>query len=360
MIRLKFNFLRVTCFVLTLCLALGFVLSVNAPKPYEFPDVSHFPDMPMSDENPVTVEGALLGRYLFYDSILSQDYRFSCSSCHQQAVAFSDAPRQFSSGINGEKTNRNTMPLYNLAWQRAFFWDGRAGSIEEQVFHPVRTSSEMNLNWNIAEERVRQSLFYQPLFKAAFGNTEVDSVLIAKAIAQFERTLISANSKYDSVVLGRAYFSKDEFKGFELANDQSMGDCLHCHTTDADVLGTTAKFSNNGIDLATKASDYLDRGKGGLVGDSTKYGWFRIPSLRNIAVTAPYMHDGRFKTLEEVLRFYSTGVHSPYNLDPKMQHAHQNGNQLSEEEQKQIIAFLNTLTDSVFLSNPYFSNPFEK
>ena len=328
--------------------------------PYEFPELKHFPPMPLSVDNPVTVEGALLGRLLFYDPILSKDSTFSCGSCHRQEAAFSDAPKRVSKGIKGVFLKRNTLPLFNLAWYPALFWDGKAGSVEEQVFHPVRAFDEMNLDWPQATERIQQNDNYRRMFGETFGEVTIDSTLIAKAIAQFERTLISNNSKYDKVLRGEVYFTAEEYEGFVLMNDQTKGDCLHCHTTDADALGTTARFSNNGLDAIFNSEDYLDKGKGGTTGKTMDIGLFKIPSLRNIAVTAPYMHDGRFETLEEVLDFYSEGVNKSFNVDSKMGFVHQGGVRLIEEEKEKIILFLKTLTDSTFLTNPAFSDPYKQ
>lgn len=329
-------------------------------SPYLFPEPYLFNKMPVAEDNPVTVAGVDLGRHLFYDPILSADSSISCASCHRQEAAFSDAPKQYSTGIGGAVATRNTMPLFNLAWYPALFWDGRGGSIEEQVFHPVRTHNEMNLQWDLAVERVRHSRLYRTKFKAAFGNARIDSVLIAKAIAQFERTLISYNSKYDSVLREEAYFSKAELKGFELVTDMSMADCLHCHTVDSDPMGTTLGFSNNGLDDIKDPGDYTDKGVGGITGKKEDNGKFRIPSLRNIALTAPYMHDGRFRTLKEVLDFYSEGVHASVNVDSKMGSAHRGGVHLTEDEKYFIISFLSTLTDSVFIKEPAFGSPFNR
>ena len=333
---------------------------IDQTTPYKFPKLDYFPLMPLPIDNPVTVEGVELGRFLFYDTTLSSDYSFSCASCHKQKVAFTDSPNQFSKGINGELMSRNTLPLFNLAWYPVLFWDGKAMSIEEQVFHAVRGHKEMNLNWPTAVQRIRQSPFYKPKFKAAFGEMEIDSIHIARAIAQFERSLISNNSKYDQVIKGDAVLTPEEYQGLVLMNNQTKGDCLHCHTTDADALGTTTKFSNNGLDAALDPNHYKDKGRAAVTGKATDYGLFKIPSLRNVSVTAPYMHDGRFQTLEEVLIFYSEGVRNSYNIDSKMSFAHRGGAHLTEDEMRKIVAFLNTLTDWKFLSNPDFSNPFTK
>jgi cytochrome c peroxidase len=328
--------------------------------PYKFPEPKFFPKMPVAINNPVTVEGASLGRYLFYDPILSSDSTMSCASCHNQKNAFSDSPNSFSKGRNGTFMRRNTMALFNLAWYPAFFWDGRASSIEEQIFHPVREYNEMNLDWTVAAKRLEQNKFYKKQFKEIFGSSKIDSVQISYAIAQFLRTLISYQSKYDQVIEGKTLFTKDEYEGFNLVNDQTKGDCIHCHITDGDALGTTLVFSNNGLDAIKNPNDYKDKGRGAVTRKTTDNGKFKVPSLRNLAFTAPYMHDGRFKTLEEVINFYSEGVNQSANIDSKMEYAHQGGVKLSAEEKKKIIAFLLTLSDSSFISNPEFSNPFEK
>lgn len=347
-------------FVLAAFIVIAGFTGRNSPSPYKFPELKYFPEMPLPASNPVTVEGAELGRFLFYDPVLSFDHSISCASCHKQEAAFSDAPNAFSKGFNGGEMKRNTMPLFNLAWYPAMFWDGKAVSLEEQVFHPVRAHDEMNLQWSVAAERIAKSKFYRKKFRAAFGDRQIDSVLIANAIAQFERTLISYRSKYDKVLRGETVFTKDEYDGFILVNDMTKGDCLHCHTTDADPLGTTLTFSNNGLDTASRPAYYRDKGRGAVTGNPEDNGKFRIPSLRNVALTAPYMHDGRFKTLEEVLAFYSEGVSLSVNIDSKMGLAHRKGVRLTNDEKRKVIAFLHTLTDSAFITDPAFSNPFTR
>ena len=337
--------------------ALGFSYKFTA-TPYKFPELKLFPAMPVAVNNPVTVEGVNLGRHLFYDPILSLDSSMSCASCHHQKSAFSDSPNNFSKGRNGTLMKRNTMPLFNLAWYPAFFWDGRAASIEGQIFHPVRETNEMNLKWDIAADRLEKNKFYRSLFRKAFGNQKIDSVEITNAIAQFLRTLISYQSKYDQVLNGKSHFTKDEYDGLVLVNDQTKGDCIHCHITDGDVLGTTLVFSNNGLDEVSNPQDYKDKGRGAVTGKTTDNGKFIVPSLRNLAFTAPYMHDGRFSTLEEVIEFYTSGVKLSVNIDSKMEYAHQGGTKLTVEQKKKVIAFLLTLSDTSFISNPEFSNPF--
>jgi cytochrome c peroxidase len=334
-----------------------FLLSFSLLKkltPYDFPKPFNFPAMPQSRENPVSKEGVELGRFLFYDPVLSRDSSISCASCHKQEFAFSDSPNQFSRGSNDQLQKRNTPPLFNLAWYPKLFWDGRVTAIEEQVFHPVREISEMNMMWTDVARRISRSKFYAKKFERVFGSSTIDSVLVSKAIAQFERTLISYNSNYDKALRKEVKYNADELEGFELMNEMNKGACLHCHTTDGDGLGTTGLFSNNGLD-----EKFSDEGLGKISGNKKESGHFKIPSLRNLLFTAPYMHDGRFKTLEEVLDFYSEGLKASPTIDSKMTFAHQGGAKLTKEEKRKIIAFLKTMSDSAFIKDKRFSNPFK-
>lgn len=330
----------------------------NGLTPYPFQKVKGFPTMPISDSNYVTKEGVELGRYLFYDPILSNDSTVSCASCHKQEFAFGDTAR-FSIGVNGKINTRNTPPLFNLAWYPRLFWDGKANSIEEQVFFPVRSHSEMNLDWKEAEKRVNRSAFYKPLFANVFGKPEVDSLSIAYAIAQFERTLISSNSKLDQVLRKETKLTYLEYRGLEIVTDLSMGNCIQCHPMDGYLTGTTFQFSNNGLEDFNSIEQYTDKGLGGINGNQADIGKFKIPSLRNVAVTGPYMHDGRFNSLDEVVAFYSDRVHPSPNIDSKMVSVENGGVNLTQEEKTAVIAFLNCLTDTNFITNPEFSNPFE-
>ncbi len=339
---------------LVLC---SFITSIENDL-YKFPNLNYFPKMPENKENSVSNLGVELGRHLFYDSILSKNYNMSCASCHKQEFAFSDGFNAFSKGFNGKLTKRNTLPLFNLAWYDKLFWDGRANEIEEQIFHPVRDENELNLDWKNASKRVSKNIFYQQKFNEVFKTKKIDSILISKAIGQFLRTLLTHNSKYDLALKKIQYLNEDEIKGFELVNDMTKGSCLHCHTTDADALGTTRKFSNNGLDNVNDVEKFKDDGLGKTTKNKSDNGKFKIPSLRNLGFTAPYMHDGRFNTLEEVLDFYSEGVNKSINIDSKMEFAHLGGSHLSSKEKKEIIAFLNTLNDSTFIINPNFKNPF--
>lgn len=342
--------------VLSLLVLMG--MGDPVPRPYVFPSLELFPPMPVPAYGPVTVEGAELGRMLFYDPVLSADGTLSCASCHQQRYAFSDGPQASSLGLSGTPTPRNTSALFNLAWYPAFFWDGRSPSLEDQVLHPVRDPDELGAGWPVVQDRLAQDERYRSGFRAAFGSEYPDSMLIARALSQFLRTLISADSKYDRVLRGEARFTEAEHAGFVLANEQNKGDCLQCHTTDRDALGTALRSSNNGLPPASGLSDNVDMGRGAVTGAAHEMGQFKIPSLRNVGVTAPYMHDGRFATLEEVVEFYSSGVQASANTDPRMGTAHRGGAHLSATEKAQLIAFLLTLTDSTFISDPRHADPF--
>ncbi len=341
------------------CLAFFLLSSKHKHEatPYVYPNLSHYPKM-LPTDNPPTVEGVELGRHLFYDPILSRDSTISCSSCHRQEHAFSDGGNRFSTGAHSNPSKRNTPPLFNLVWYPHLHWDGEATSIEAQISLPITSHSEMDLDWPEAIRRIQRSDIYPEMFQAAFGDMRVDSVGIVRAIAQFERTLISHHSKYDQALKGKAYLNQQEYKGFELANDQVKGNCLHCHTTDANALGTTGKFSNNGLDGHQTAEAFEDWGRGQITRKEKDIGLFKIPSLRNVALTAPYMHDGRFNSLEEVLDFYHEDVQNSMNIDSKMGIHHQRKLNLNEEEKACIIAFLHTLTDSIFIQEPAFGNPF--
>ncbi len=305
-------------------------------------------EMPQNISNPLTKEGIALGSLLFYETQLSKNNTQSCASCHQQANGFSDTSR-FSSGIDGSKGDRNAMAIVNLAWSKSFFWDGRRTTLESQAYDPVTNPIEMNNDWATVVDRLSKNSKYPELFYRAFKTRKIDSNLVAKAIAQFERSLVSFNSRFD-----KYYFEGDT----TILNEQeknglsiffNKGDCNHCHS---DVLLSDDAFRNNGLD-----KQFTDKGRGLVTKDATDDGKFKVVSLRNIEVTAPYMHDGRFKTLEEAVSHYNEGIHkdSP-NMDDNMQKII-SGIQLSNQEKLDLVAFLKTFTDQQFLTNKAHSNP---
>ncbi len=308
-----------------------------------------FPKVPLPDDNPLTKPGIELGRKLFYDPILSGDSTQSCSSCHMQRFAFGDESR-FSKGMDNINGERNSPTIINCAWQPKYFWDGRAVSLEEQAIGPVENPIEMHASWKNVVAKVQRSEIYPSLFQQAFGTNHVTKKLVAKAIAQFERTLLSMNSKYDRVVRGEDTFTEQELRGLNLFFTE-RADCFHCH---GNILFTDQSFHNNGLDKTPQ-----DTGLEKYTGRKRDIGKFKTPTLRNLAFSAPYMHDGRFQTLEEVIDFYSEGLNNSSTIDPLMKNVKKGGVRLTKKEKADLISFLNTLNDTSFITNPAYSNPFE-
>ncbi|WP_199851566.1 cytochrome-c peroxidase [Brumimicrobium mesophilum] len=333
-----------------------------AITPYELKIPSHFPAMPIPEDNPMSVEGVELGRRLFYDTRLSLDNSISCASCHNQANGFSD-PQTFSTGVNGEIGKRQSMALVNLGWQSAYFWDGRVETLEEQVLHPVSDPLEMNQSWDATAQKLNSVEEYQNEFYRVFEVVDFDSTHIAKAISQFLRTLISSQSKYDVMYKYQnglslnafeqnlySQITNEEWAGMDLFFSLTNGDCLHCHN--GPLMEIQGLFSNNGLD-----NTFPDIGRMAVTGNSSDLGKFKVPSLRNIEFTAPYMHDGRFSNLDEVINHYSFGIVESPTIDPLIEFAHQGGVQLDAQEHGLIKSFLKTFTDENFLNNPDFKDP---
>lgn len=305
------------------------------------PEFDRFPLMPVPADNPTTTEGVTLGKKLFFDQRLSGDNSISCASCHQPEFSFSDGGEAVSKGVGGALGNRNTPALINLAWRTHLFHDGRASSLEEQAFGPITNPIEMNESFPNLISELAVDPDYPDLFAAAFKNGSINQENIENALAQYQRLLVSNNAKYDKVLAGEASFTNAEKAGFNLFFSEKT-ECFHCHGT---ILLTNQGFNNIGLDIA-----YEDKGRAVVSGLSRDNGKFIPPTLRNIALTAPYMHDGRFATLEEVIDFYNSDIENHANLDPVVA---RNMN-LTDEEKDQLLAFLNTLTDTVFTNNPEF------
>lgn len=331
------------------------------PTPYTLKIPSHFPDMIIPADNPMTEEGVALGRKLFYEKILSGDNSMSCGTCHAPQNAFSD-PNQFSVGIDGLPGNRNSMALINLGWNTSFFWDGRAHTLEEQVLQPVENPIEMHESWSNAIDELSASMEYKNMFYRAFGEPGIDKYKAAKALAQFLRTMISGSSKYDVMYKfenGLALTPEEEalyqqitpgeWGGYDLFKSLNGADCFHCHNG---PLMQVQKFSNNGLDAT-----FADIGRAVVTGNSLDEGKFKVPTLRNIALSAPYMHDGRFATLDDVINHYSHGVVMSPTIDPLIEYASQGGVQLDAFEKGLLMQFLLTLTDEKFVNNPDFQEP---
>lgn len=329
--------------------------------PYELKIPSHFPDMIIPEDNPMTVEGVELGRKLFYEVKLSGDNTISCATCHAPANAFSD-PNQFSEGIDGIQGTRNSMALINLGWDDFFFWDGRAATLEDQILRPVEDPIEMHDTWQNVVSELSASSEYKNLFFKAFGSPGVDKDRAAKAIAQFLRTMISGSSKFDVMykyenglelsASEQAIYSTislEAWAGYDLFKSLNGADCFHCHNG---PLMQVKKFSNNGLDAT-----FTDLGRGGITGNPNDMGKFKVPTLRNIAYSAPYMHDGRFATLDEVINHYSFGISMSPTIDPLIEFASQGGVGLDATERGYLKQFLLTLSDESFINNPDFQDP---
>ena len=318
--------------------------------PYELEIPRGFPTMDIPQDNPMTVQGVELGRALFYDVRLSGDNTQACATCHISQVAYSDSNR-FSTGIDGSIGDRNAMAVVNLGYAFSLFWDGRAATLEEQALAPVTNPIEMNTTWPEVLDKLNADSYYRSKFKVAFGVDVIDSLDVAKAIAQFERTMLSGNAKFDRAQRGEEPYTDSELRGRDMFFDE-RADCFHCHGT---MLVTGFTFENNGLQQTME-----DIGLGGVTGKPTDIGKFKAPTLRNIAFTAPYMHDGRFNTLEEVIEFYNSGVNqSSPNVSPLMLKPNRpNGNlNLTQQEKDDLLAFLLTLSDTEFVNNPDFMEP---
>ncbi|MBQ0770084.1 MAG: cytochrome-c peroxidase [Bizionia sp.] len=304
------------------------------------------------NNNPQTVEGVALGKKLFFDKILSGDETQSCATCHSPQHAFSDSSPT-SAGIDGDFGMRNAMPLFNLAWNygERFNWDGSDLSIERQALTPVQNPVEMHSDWDDVVSKLSNHPEYPTLFKNAFGALPITKTLTTKALAQFERTLISGNSKFDKYLLGEATLTPQEENGLQVFMDEARGDCFHCHGSPNNPLWTDNMFHNNGLD-----SNFDDLGLGAFSGDPSDNGKFKSPSIRNLAYTAPFMHDGRFETIDEVINHYSEGLQNSSTIDPLMKKINQGGVQLIPQDKADLKAFLLSLSDPSFLNNPDFNN----
>ncbi len=318
----------------------------------------NFPALEQPENNMMTVDGILLGRKLFFDSILSGDSTMSCASCHLQQGNFTDN-LAVSSGIDGFEGRRSSMALLNIGFDyNGLFWDGRAATLEEQALLPVEDPVEMHATWPEVVERLMNHKDYPTDFRKAFGiqnTSEINKDYAAFAIAQFERTLVSSgNSRFDRFLRGEIFLTDSEFNGYDMFFDASPdfpdAECAHCHSA---PLFTSNRYFNNGLDDVPSLEDFDDSGRGEVTGVLFDNGKFRVPTLRNIEFSAPYMHDGRFETLEEVVEHYNSGGSRVANTDPLIRPLG-----LSESQKKDLIAFIRTLADTSFLQNPLFSSPF--
>lgn len=293
------------------------------------------------ENNPVSREGFDLGRKLFYDPILSRDSSTSCGSCHQQFVAFAHADHRLSHGINDLLGTRNTPGLFNMAWMPEFMWDGGVNHLEIQPLAPIANPVEMDEDVTQVIFKLQRQESYRQLFKNAFGSDSITTQLMLRAMAQFMGSMISANSKYDAYRTGKGTLSSSELNGLSLFR-------THCSSCHAEPLLSDFSYRNNGLDVSYAA----DPGRAAITFLPQDSGKFKVPSLRNVVLTYPYMHDGRYQNLNQVMDHYSSGILAGSALDPLLPAG---GLQLSSQEKADILAFLNTLTDYQFISDRRFA-----
>ena len=344
------------------------------PTPYELEIPYAFPTkLNIPEDNPLTVEGVELGRYLFYDGRLSgrthPDSLMSCSSCHMQENNFEpgvDHPvfeGGFVHGLSGQQTHHVVLPLVNLVWNSSGYgWNGsfynnnenpNQRQIEDIVTLSVIAPDEMHGDTNRVKALFQSLDGYPELFYKAFGSDQITFKNMARAIAQFVRTLVSADAKIDRYLRGEEQLTQSELNGFILFTTEEGADCFHCHGGFGNPLFTTHLFYNNGKD--TIFNDPLDRFA--VTGDPMHKGAYKAPTLRNISLSGPYMHDGRFATLDEVIDFYSHEVKWSDQVDPLMHHVLRGGVQLTPSEKADVKAFIATLHDEKFLNNPAYGRP---
>lgn len=318
-------------------------------------------------ENPITIEGVYLGKKLFYDVRLSENNTQSCGSCHQPDFGFTDKGLAFSKGIDGIVGNRNSMPIFNLAWEKSFFWDGRSPDLEHQSLQPIQNPIEMHSTLPKVIQKLQVDPEYGSLFEKAFGSNEITSQRIAYAISQFERTIISFQSPFDKrfpkttdvtrfllrIAQDTSFKPKDDVERgmliFFSDTRPNSGHCWHCHGNGpANNLYTDRMFHNNGLPILGN-----DTGRMAVTGNPADFAYFKTPSLRNLAFTAPYMHDGRFKSIEEVIEHYTQGVVFPPQVTKDANLARDFGKplNLNIQDKKDLKAFLLSLTDSVWYKN---------
>lgn len=310
-----------------------FVIPNNFPQPvYNFKG------------NKLTPEIFVLGRALFYDEILSKDNTVSCATCHERIAAFAHIDHKLSHGIYGKIGSRNVPPIQNLVWKKNFMWDGGINHIEVQPIGPITNKIEMDETIENVINKLKSSDKYKSLFQLAYKDDVISSERMLKAITQFIGLMVSSNARYDKFVQKKDTLSESELKGLSLFKDK----CASCHT---EPLFTNNEFANNGLKIDTSLNDF---GRYMITKNENDRFLFSIPSLRNIQMTYPYMHDGRYRTLKDVLNFYSSdAVQNNSNIDERIKKV----GKLNDQEKKDLISFLLTLTDKTFLYDRRFANP---
>lgn len=317
-----------------------------ADQAYDLEIPADFPALAFDrDKNPVTVNGVALGKKLFYEGRLSRNNSISCGFCHIQENAFTHHGHPVSHGIDNRLGIRNASPIQNMAFLRNYTWDGVSHNLDERSLVPITTDFEMDSSMPEVVGKLNTEANYKKLFKAAFGDENITGERVLKAISQFMATMVSADSKYDRVLKGKTTFTAEENEGYQLFRNN----CASCHSG---ALFTDESFRNTGMYYNAQ---YNDRGRYRVTLDWNDNMKFRVPSLRNVEYTAPYMHDGRFTTLEAVLNFYSDQVENQPNLDPLLKKDGHVGIRMNPSEKQYIIAFLKTLSDQNFITNKAFA-----
>jgi cytochrome c peroxidase len=312
-------------------------ISFNVPKGWPEPAYKF-------ENNPLTYDGFVLGRKLFYDVRLSVDSTVSCGTCHQQFAGFAQLGHDLSHGVKDLLGTRNSPGLANMAWHTSFFWDGGVNHLENQPISPIENPVEMALPFAEAVDRVRKAEDYRSYFKNAFGDETINSQRMLRAMAQFMGAMVSADSKYDKYVRAEAggTLTQSELNGLTIFRQ-------HCATCHKEPLMSDFSFRNNGL----RPSAVNDSGRAHITKDAADLYKFKVPSLRNVALTAPYMHDGKVRTLEDAVEHYRSRIHPSETLDPLLSA----GIALTDNEKHDVVNFLKTLTDSTFIRNPLFAEP---
>lgn len=318
------------------------VITIVTPFPFMVPK-GFPPPVYRFQNNPRTKQGFELGRKLFYDGKLSKDGNFPCSSCHQQFAAFATYEHRLSHGFNNQFSFRNAPGLFNLVWEKEMHWDGGINHIEMQPLAPMLDPHEMAEDLDRILTKLKNDKYYPGQFARAFGSPGISSQRILRALAQFTASLVSADSKYDQVKRGEKHFNQYEQTGYVIFQQK----CARCHQ---EPLFTDFSYRNTGMESDSTLQDFGRMRITGRKEDSLK---FRVPSLRNVFLTFPYGHDGRFSTISDVLEHYNSGIVHSSTLDTSLR----NGISISENDRFYLISFLGTLTDSNFIKNPMFGDP---
>ncbi|WP_306642349.1 cytochrome-c peroxidase [Sanyastnella coralliicola] len=337
----------------------GEEMVVYDPTPYVLNYPAHIPPPSIPEDNQLTVQGVRLGKMLFHEPLLSADGSQSCASCHDQTNAFSDTA-QFSIGVNGLPGGRQAMAVMNMAWNtNGFFWDGRAPLLRDQSLLPIQDELEMDETLENVISKLSNSQAYKDQFTRAFGDSEINALRMSLAMEQFMNSIVSFDSKYDRYLAGIEQLTESEERGRQLYftefnpffPDESGADCEHCH---GGGNFENDEYMNNGLDAE---GEFEDDGFYDVTGNEADRGKFKVTSLRNIALTPPYMHDGRFNTLEEVIEHYNEGIQSSASLDPALEATIETGLMLDDQDIQDLVAFLHTLTDINFTENPEYQAP---